>query len=149
MVKGVGRMALEDYDEEFGYSLSDMTRGYSRRAYALSEYEHRSLDEIERCIREGTYAERSGCVEHAKYLEDLQKRLSMILFAEEREGIMNWELREFLQRVRKLAAELSVAAERLPSVVVYKEESWKVPEPEKGVAPEHSVAVTHLEPVMS
>lgn len=138
-------MAFEDYDAEFGYSLSELTRSYSKRAYALSDYELRSIDEVERHIREGKYAERSECLEHAKYLDDIQKRLSMIMFAEERESIMNWELREVLQKVRRLSAELSAVAENLPSVVVYKEKALK---PEKGVAPVHPTVVTHPEPMM-
>lgn len=139
-------MAFEDYDEEFGYSLSELTGSYSRKAYAVSDYELRSLDEIERRVIARKYAEKPECVEHGKYLEDLQKRLTMILLAEKREGVMNWELREFLQRVRRLAAELSVVAEGLPSVVVYKEKALK---PEEGIAPAHPVATTHPEPVMS
>ena len=138
-------MAFEDYDAEFGYSLSELTRSYSRRAYTLSEYELRSLDEVERCIREGRYAEKSECLEHAKYLEGIQKRLSMIMFAEERESIMNWELREVLQRVRRLSAELSVVAESLPAVVVYRE---KALQPEKDFAMVHPAVATHPEPMM-
>ena len=138
-------MAFEDYDAEFGYSLSELTRSYSKRAYALSDYELRSIDEVERRIREGRYAERSECLEHAKYLEGIQKRLSLITFAEERESIMNWELREVLQKVRRLSAELSALAENLPSVVVYKEKALK---PEKGIAPVHPAAATHPEPMM-
>lgn len=146
MVKGVGRMVFDDYDEEFGYSLNELTDSYSRKAYAVSDYELRSLGEIEHCIVARKYTEKSECVEHEKYLADLQKRLTMILLAEEREGIMNWELREFLQSIRKLAAELSAVAENFPSVVVYKE---KAPKPEKGIAPAHPVSVTHPEPIMS
>ena len=138
-------MAFEDYDAEFGYSLSELTRSYSKRAYALSEYELRSIDEVEKRIREGKYSEKSECLEHAKYLEDIQKRLSMIMFAEERESIMNWELREVLQKAKRLSAELSVVAENLPSVVVYKEKALK---PEKGIAPVHPAIATHPEPMM-
>ncbi len=138
-------MAFEDYDAEFGYSLSELTRSYSKRAYALSDYELRSIDEVERRIREGRYVERPECLEHAKYLDDVQKRLSMIMFAEERESIMNWELREVLQRVRRLSAELSAVAENLPSVIVYKEKALK---PEKGITPVHPAVATHPEPMM-
>lgn len=139
-------MAVDDYDEEFGYSLSELTGSHSRKAYVVSDYELRSLEEIERCIKARNYKEKSECAEHENYLAGLQKRLTMILLAEEREGIMNWELREFLQRVRRLAAELSAVAESLPSVVVYKE---KALEPEGGSAAAHPVSVTHPEPVMS
>ena len=142
---GQQRMAFEDYDAEFGYSLSELAKSYSRRAYALSEYELRSIDEVEKCIREGRYSEKSECLEHAKFLEGIQKRLSMIMFAEERESIMNWELRETLERIRRLSAELSAVAENLPSVVVYKENALK---PEKGIAPVHPAVVTHPEPMM-
>lgn len=138
-------MAFEDYDAEFGYSLSELTRSYSRKAYALSEYELRSLDEVERCIREGRYSVGSECLEHAKFLEGIQKRLSMIVFAEERESIMNWELREVLQKAKRLSVELSAVAENLPSVVLYKEKALK---PEKGLAPVHPAIATHPEPMM-
>ena len=146
MVKGVGRMALDDYDEEFGYSLSEMAGSYSKKAYAVSDYELHSLDEIERCIIEGRYGEISKCLEHQKYLDDLQKRLTMILFVEEREGIMNWELREFLNRARKLAAELGTVAGRLSDVHMYKE---RAQEPWKGPSITHPAIATHPEPVMS
>ncbi len=138
-------MAVDDYDEEFGYSLSELTRSHSRKAYALSEYELRGIGEIEHRIMARKYKEKSECVEHENYLAGLQKRLTMILLAEEREGIMNWELREFLKSVRRLSAELSAVAEGLPSRVVYKEKAF---EPEKGVAPVHPVVATHPEPMM-
>lgn len=138
-------MAVDDYDEEFGYSLSELTRSYSRKAYAVSDYELHSLGEIERCIMARKYTEKSECVEHENYLAGLQKRLTMILLAEEREGIMNWELREFLKSVRRLSAELSAVAEGLPSLVVYKEKAFEL---EKGVAPVHPVVATHPEPMM-
>ncbi len=139
-------MAFEDYDEEFGYSLSEMTGNYSKRAYAVSEHELHSLDEIEHCIMARKYTERSECVEHEKFIEDLQKRLTMILLAEEREGIMNWELREFLKRTRNLAAELGATAERLQPIAVYKEMPLGH---EKALAPMHPAVGTHPEPVMS
>lgn len=139
-------MAFDDYDEEFGYSLNELTSSYSKRAYAVSEHELHSLDEIEHCIMARKYTERSECREHEKYLEDLQKRLTMILLAEEREGIMNWELREFLKRARSLAAELGATAERIQPISVYQERPLGH---EKVVAPLHPAVSTHPEPVMS
>ena len=139
-------MATDDYDDEFGYSLGDLTRNYNKRAYAVPDYETHSVDEIEHRVVAGKYAERPECVEHEKYLEDLHKRLTMILLAEEREGIMNWELREFLQRVRKLAEELGTVAGRLPDMVVYKE---SVSKPVKGLSSMHPAVATHQEPIMS
>ncbi len=139
-------MAVDDYDAEFGYSLGDLVRSYNKKAYAVPDYEIRSLDEIEHRMKAGKYEERSECVEHERYLEDLQKRLAMILLAEEREGMMNWELREFLQRVRKLAAELGTAAGHIPEVAMYKE---SMPKPVKGLAQMRPAVATHQEPIMS
>ena len=139
-------MAADDYDVEFGYSLGDLARSHNKRAYEVPDYELHSLDEIEHRMRAGRYAERSECVEHEKYIEDVQKRLTMILLAEEREGIMNWELREFLQRARKLAAELGTVAVHLPEIAVYNEST---PKPVKGLAPMRPAAATHQEPIMS
>ncbi len=113
-------MMFEDYDSEFGYSFSDLRRDYSRKAYAVPDYDAHSLEEIELSLATSKYAERGECLEHSKFLEDLQKRLSMIALAEEREGIMNWELREVLEKVRVLTRQLAAMMERLPEVVVYK-----------------------------
>ncbi|MBI2144372.1 hypothetical protein HYU17_04460 [Candidatus Woesearchaeota archaeon] len=113
-------MAFEDYDVEYGYSLSDLRRSYSKKAYALPDYEARSLAEIEHSMDAGSYNERSECMDHLAYLEDLQKKLSFIAMAEEREGIMNWELREVLGVIKKLAARLSSLSEQMPTVIVYK-----------------------------
>ena len=99
-------MMFEDYDTEFGYSFSDMRLGYSRKAYEVPHYDLRSLEEIELCLASHKYGEREECLEHAKYLEDLQKRLSMFALAEEREGVMNWELREVLEKVRLLSDQI-------------------------------------------
>ncbi|MBI2580855.1 hypothetical protein HYV85_03525 [Candidatus Woesearchaeota archaeon] len=111
---------FEDYDTEFGYSFSDLRRDYSRKAYAVPDYDAHSLEEIELSLATSKYAERGECLEHSKFLEDLQKRLSMIALAEEREGIMNWELREVLEKVRRLTRQLAAVMEKLPEVVVYK-----------------------------
>lgn len=111
-------MAFDDYDQD-GYPISEFSRNFSRKAYGVPDYDVKSLDEIERCVREGKYAERSECDDHIRYLEDLQKGLSMIRMAEEREGIMNWELREVLDRVRKLLLKLSSVVDGLPAVLVY------------------------------
>ena len=111
---------FEDYDTEFGYSFSDLRKGYSKRAYEVPDYDVHSLEEIGRCIAAGRYGERGECLEHSRYLEDLQKRFSMIALAEEREGIMNWELREVIEKVRLLIKQLAGIAEKLPAAVVYK-----------------------------
>lgn len=138
-------MAVDDYDVEFGYSLNELTDNYSKKAYVLSGYELHSLEEIERCLAERKYIDRSECVEHERYLENMQKRLSMILLAEERAGIMNWELREFLKRARNLAAQMGAVAKQLPEIADYRENALKH---WKGHA--HHVAVsTRPEPFMS
>lgn len=138
---------FEDYDVEFGYSFSDLRRGYSRKAYAVPDYDAHSLEEIELCLAARKYAERGECLEHSKYLEELQKRLSMIALAEEREGIMNWELREVLEKVRRLIKQLAEAMERLPSIVVYKGNEKQVSrKPER--TNESQAVSTYSEPLM-
>ena len=112
-------MAFEDYDVEFGYSISDMARG-SRKAYEISDYEVESIEAIERLADQDGYSERSECLEHLHFVERLYKHLSVISLAEEREGIMNWELRGFLKRLEGLSFRLSRRADALPEVVVYR-----------------------------
>ena len=148
-------MAFEDYDQEFGYSISDLSRNYSKKAYNVPDYDINSLEEIERYIKGGKYAEKSECDDHIRYLEGLQKGLAMIRVAEERDGIMNWELREVLDRVRKLIIQLSSEASHLPGTVVYEDKVSKISKasqlPEHvGSAPaekSHMVA-SYSEPLM-
>ena len=142
-------MALEDYDAEFGYSLSDFTKSYGRKAYEVPDYELRSVAEIERCAETHNYSEKSECLEHLKYLEELHKRLSMITFAEEREGMLNWELKEILEKVRKISLQLTQLSEHLPVVVVYKEkEKGGVRTGPKELITSASAIGGHSEPVM-
>ena len=144
-------MIFEDYDVEFGYSFSDLRRGYSRKAYEMPDYYLHSLEEIELCLATRKYAERGECLEHSKYLEDMQKRLSMIALAEEREGMMNWELREVIEKVRLLIKQLAAVAEKLPVVVVYKGNESQVSRltgQAASGAGESLVVATHSEPLM-
>ena len=142
-------MALEDYDAEFGYSLSDFTKRYGRKAYEVPDYELRSVAEIERCAETHNYSEKSECLEHLKYLEELHKRLSMITFAEEREGMLNWELKEILEKVRKISLQLTQLSENLPVVVVYKEkERGGVRTGSKELITSTPAIGGHSEPVM-
>lgn len=146
-------MALEDYDAEFGYSLSDVTKSYGKKAYEVPDYEMHSISEIEGCIEASRYTERSKCLEHLNYLEELHKRLSMIAFAEEREGMLNWELRGILEKVRKLSLRLTQLSEHLPLVVVYKSKNSR--DKDEGVVrtSKELIAPTpatggHSEPIM-
>ena len=111
-------MAFEDYDSE-GYPISELSRNHSRKAYSVPDYDIRSLDEIEHCLNKSKYSERFTCAEHIAYLENLQKGLSMIRVAEEREGIMNWEIREVLERVKKLIIRLSATSDSFLGSRVY------------------------------
>lgn len=144
-------MAFEDYDAEFGYSLSELRNSYGRKAYEVPDYEMRSLEEIEMLLDRGKYAEREGCSEHLKYLEDVQKRLSMIALAEEREGIMNWELREVLERIRRTFMRLSALYGQLPAIVVYKADKANTIQPSTQQKPsitEFQVKIDDKEPLM-
>ena len=111
-------MAFEEYDSD-GYSISELSRNHSRKAYNVPNYDIDSLNEIEQRLDRGKYANRFACAEHITYLENLQKGLSIIRVGEEREGIMNWEIREVLDRVKKLIVRLSATADSLPVIMVY------------------------------
>lgn len=144
-------MAFEDYDTEFGYSLTELRNSYGRKAYEVPDYEMRSLEEIEMLLDGGKYAERGECSEHLKYLEDVQKRLSMIALAEEREGIMNWELREVLERTRRTFVRLSALYGQLPVIVVYKADKANTIQPSTQLKPgitEFPVKIDDKEPLM-
>ena len=139
-------MATEDYDVEFGYSLSDMAKSHNQKAYSVAEYELRSLAEIEFCINTRKYfTQPLSCSEHQAYLENLQKRLSMIMLAEEREGLQNWQLRVLLDKVRNLAAQLGTISGQIPDITVYKEKSQGR---ERGTANMQPTVGTHPEPMM-
>ncbi len=146
-------MIFEDYDVEFGYSFSDLRRGYSRKAYEVPDYDLRSLEEIELRLASPShkYSERVECLEHLKYLEDMQKRLSMIALAEEREGVMNWELRGILERVKVLTRQIAAMMERLPEVVVYKLQKGnetQVSSQKRRSVGEPEATATYSEPLM-
>ncbi len=139
------RMAFDDYDQD-GYPMSEFSRNFSRKAYGVPEYDIRSLDDIGRCIREGRYTERLECEDHIRHLEGLQKSLSMISVAEEREGIMNWELREVIDRVRKLLLQLSSLANGLPAVLVYRHN--QVSSQPKSAPAKAKLTAAYSEPLM-
>ncbi len=110
---------FDDYDSEFGYSLNELGRSYGRKAYKVPDYDLDSLNEIEQCMLNDRYGDRFQCFEHLRYLENLEKQLSLIALAEEREGIMNWELREVLGKVKALSAHLSSFSHSVGTEVVY------------------------------
>jgi hypothetical protein len=108
-------MTMSGYEKILGVAFSNTMSNFSRKAYEISEHELDSLREISLYLRTGRYREKSQCYEHLKYLEDTQKRFNIITLAEEREGIMNWQLREIIRKVGKLSTLLSGVAKGLPS----------------------------------
>lgn len=97
---------FDDNDSEFGYSLNELAHSYSKKAYKIPDYDINSMNEIEQCLQNCNYADKFQCIGHLQFLEDMEKRLSLISLAEAREGMMNWEVREVLGRARELATRL-------------------------------------------
>ena len=98
---GWGLNGMEfDSDEEDFFGV--------RRAYELSDFDLQSLDEIELELRRHVFSNSIARLERIGYLEELRYRLSLIVLAEEREGILNWELREVLHRAEQLELQLTL-----------------------------------------
>ena len=97
---GLGRM-------EFGFDGEDFFRS-ARKAYELPDFDLHTMDEIELGLREHVFSNSIARRERIGYLEELRQRLSLIVLAEEREGILNWELREVLHRVEQLELQLAL-----------------------------------------
>jgi hypothetical protein len=98
---------IDDYEPEFGYSMTEFANGLGRKPYQLPEYDNHSIETVETYLNQGRYQDRLKCTEHLQFLEVMEKKLSLILMAEEREGVSNWELREALHKIRELAKQLS------------------------------------------
>jgi len=110
---------IDDFDAEYGYSISDLTHSYSKRAYKVPEYDLHSIGEIERCVQTCSYGDRLECLEHMQYLEDLDRRLLFIAIAEEHEGVKNWELHAIRDRIKLLLERLSDLSRNLGDTLIY------------------------------
>lgn len=99
-------MSADEYAFE-GYPVSEVKSRYGLRQYRLEEYERQSVEEISRLLLKSGYHDPDVIQQHLVYLESLSKKLNLILSTEEREGLLNLELRNVVGEIRNLCLELS------------------------------------------
>ncbi len=91
-----------------GYPVSEVKNRYGLRPYRLELYEEKGILEIKGILsRRNGYADFEMVEQHLAYLESLAKKLNLILQGEEREGLLNLELRQRVGEIRSLCLELS------------------------------------------
>ncbi len=110
-----GATGLDDFAFE-GYPVSDVKSRYGLKPYRLEEYEEKSFDEVKAMLAKARgYKDRDTIEQHLYYLESFSKKLNMILSSEEREGIMNLEVRQTLSEVRQCCLQLTKKLETVPA----------------------------------
>ncbi len=92
-----------------GYPISEIKTRYGlKQPYKLEEYEQSSINEIKKLIlKKKCYRDPEIAEQHLVYLESLAKKLNMILASEEREGLLNLELKQQMAEIRSLCVELA------------------------------------------
>ena len=96
-------MRTEEYDIE-GYFRGDDIRK-NERCYSLQHYEAKSISEIQQGLNLGNM-DKEQMPNYLSYLDNLELKFSNILITEEKEGLINWELKSAISLIRKLKDEL-------------------------------------------
>ncbi len=90
-----------------GYPVSEVRARYGLKPYKLEGYELNSINEISHLLKKRNYGDPEIIEQHLIYLESLSKKLNIILSTEEKEGLMNLELRQSVGEIRNLCLELA------------------------------------------
>ncbi len=90
-----------------GYPVSEVKARYGLKPYRLEEYEIHSIKEISSLIKKKNYNDSEVISQHLIYLESLSKKLNLIIATEEKEGLLNLELRQTIGEIRALCIELA------------------------------------------
>ncbi|MBI4439218.1 hypothetical protein HY640_04760 [Candidatus Woesearchaeota archaeon] len=98
-------VAADEYAFE-GYPVSEVKSRYGVKPYRLESYELDSIREVKSMLASMRYRSRETVEEHIAFMESLVKKLNLIAVTEEREGVMNLELRQSISEVRGLCAQL-------------------------------------------
>ncbi|MBI3050879.1 hypothetical protein HYY74_00295 [Candidatus Woesearchaeota archaeon] len=100
-------MTADEYAFE-GYPVSEVKNRYGANPYRLEDYEEKSLQEIRAMLQKlHAYKDVETCEQHLAYLQSLLKKLNLIMATEEREGILNLELRKKSGEIRNCCAQLA------------------------------------------
>lgn len=91
-----------------GYPVSEVKNRYGAQPYRLEPHEQHSIREIKAILnKKNGYRDREMVEQHLSYLESLSKKLTLILASEEREGVMNLELRQVVADIRGCCLQLT------------------------------------------
>ena len=91
-----------------GYPVSEVKNRYGAQPYRLEAYETQSINEIKVLLKKKNgYHHREIVEQHLFYLESMSKKMTLILASEEREGVMNLELRQVVADIRNCCLQLT------------------------------------------
>lgn len=100
-------MVVDEYSFE-GYPVSEVKTRYGLKPYQLEEYEKRSIEEVKAMLsRKNGYRDTETIEQHLVYLQSMAKKLSLLMSSEEREGIMNLEMRRCLDDIKSCCTSLT------------------------------------------
>ena len=92
-----------DYDYDNYFKVDEYVRTYEDRyCYDMDEHEKKSIEEIKRCIINGTYCDKEMVMAHMAYLERLADKIQQIIVNEKKEGVVAWDLEDDYKKIRKL-----------------------------------------------
>lgn len=99
-------MESGEYDSQTGYSIKDLKSKYLQREYELQEYEKDTIEGVREQLENGFYDDRGVVLEHSRILRNLLEKLQAIYSAEEKAGLVNWQLRAKIDELRQICSRL-------------------------------------------
>ncbi len=100
-------MVVDEYSFE-GYPVSEVKTRYGLKPYRIEDYEQRSIEEVQAMLaRKRGYTDLETIEQHLSFMESLAKKLNLILASEEREGIMNLEMRQCINDIKNCCVQLA------------------------------------------
>ncbi|MBI2574744.1 hypothetical protein HYV82_02570 [Candidatus Woesearchaeota archaeon] len=112
-------MVADEYSFE-GYPVSEVKTRYGLKPYRIEDYEERSIDEVRAMLaRKRGYTDVETIEQHLSFMESLAKKLNLILASEEREGIMNLELRQCINDIKNCCVQLTSRQRAIKESEIY------------------------------
>lgn len=113
-------MEPEEYDSLTGYALKDLKSKYLQREYELQPHEEDTIEGVKEQLESGFYDDRSVVIEHSRILKALLEKLQTIYSAEEKAGLVNWQLRAKIAELRQISVRLTRQLGIVPKFKVFR-----------------------------
>lgn len=112
-------MVADEYSFE-GYPVSEVKTRYGLKPYRIEDYEERSIEEVKAMLaRKRGYTDLETTEQHLSFMESLAKKLTLILASEEREGIMNIEIRQCINDIKSCCVQLAARQKAIKEEEIY------------------------------